>query len=272
MAGWGGKMFLFGCCLLYLSSCRSVLYRAAEQGDVMQVRQELAAGGLTKGEPTVVNALWQYPAKVLLAPVDILMGLCSFGLYDEPYLVNWVERFDKSPADVAWEKGHLEVLDVLAGAGVAIAPESMRGRSLLLQEDWYGSDGEATDAAVLAEVGDENVADCFVRYWREDDDWVKHRSVYLKHCVWDDVDTRGRVVLHPVGRRRERMRIESPEMLCYRRTGVRSAEVTMRGFSSVAVASKYELNFETRGSGTYRHLYAESSGVVRRFAGRFWVR
>lgn len=265
-------MLLLCCCVLYMGSCRSSLYRAAEQGDVVQVRQALAAGALEKGEPTVVNAMWQYPAKVLLASVDILMGACSLGLYAEPHLVRWVEKFDKSPADAAWQHGHMGVLEALAEAGVAIAPESMRGRALLLQEDCYGSEGKAESAAVFAEVGNENVADCFVRYWSEEDDWTKHRGIYLKHCVWEHSDTRGRMVLYPIGTRREKMGIESPEMLCYRRTGVRSAEVTMRGFSSVAVASKYELNFETPVSGTYRHLYADSRGVVRQFSGRFWVR
>lgn len=256
-----------------LSACHTPLYRAAERGDAEAVRQLLAAGKNAQEGASEWNKLWQYPAELAVFPLDALFVVATMGQVDVPLLSDRIDSFgEKTPAEVAWQRGHTDVLALLAGDGVAIAPESMRGRSLLLQEDWYGSDGEATDAAVLAEVGDENVADCFVRYWREDDDWVKHRSVYLKHCVWDDVDTRGRVVLHPVGRRRERMRIESPEMLCYRRTGVRSAEVTMRGFSSVAVASKYELNFETRGSGTYRHLYAESSGVVRRFAGRFWVR
>lgn len=255
-----------------MSSCRSALYRAAEQGDVELVRQELAAGALSAGEPVWANALWQYPAKLVLAPVDLMLGICSMGLYDEPHLVRWVEKFDKSPADAAWQRGHMGVLAALAEAGVAVAPESMSGRTLLLQEDWRGGEGYTESAQVLSEVGNENVADCFVRYWEEDDDWQRRRGMMLKHCIWRDAETMGQVLHHVSGKKSTAEMLETPDALCYRRTGRRSAEVTERVLLPVASGNKYELNFETQTSGTYRHLHAEATGMVRQCTGRFWVR
>lgn len=274
MSRWSRYFLLCSCwaSLLVMSSCRSALYRAAEQGNAGLVRQELSEGALATGEPIWANALWQYPAKLLLAPVDVMLGICSLGLYDEAYLVNWVERFDKSPADIAWENGHGEVLAVLAEAGVAIAPESMSGRALLLQEEWYGGEGYTESELVLAEVGNENVADCFTRYWDEDDDWQRRRGMKLKHCMWRDAETMGQVLAHVPGKHSTAEMLETPDVLCYRRTGRRCAEVTERGLFPVVAGNKYELKFETQTSGSYRHLHADATGLVRQCTGRFWVR
>lgn len=264
---------LLGVCALLcvLSSCRSALYRAAEQGDVERVRTELAAGATVDGEPRVANALWQYPAKLLAGAADAVMGICTLGVYDEPRMWKGVDAFDKSAVDVAWERGHMAVLDVLAEAGAVVAPESLREGVLLLQEDWYGSEGHAEDASVVAEVCNENVADCFVRYWAEDDDWRQRRGVVLKHCVWRGA-AKGQVLCHQPRKKSTPDMLETPDVLCYRRTGVRSAEVTERVLVPALAGHKYELSFDTPQSGTYRHLYADAQGVVRSFKGRFWLR
>ena len=257
--------------LFALSSCRSALYRAAAQGDVVVVRQEVAEGAKGEGETVWVNALWQYPAKLVLAPVDILLGICSFGVYNEAYLVSCVERFDESPAEVAWKNGHTDVLDVLAAAGAAVAPESMSGGVLLLQEDRYGGDGHTDDAMVLAEVGNENVADCFVRYWAAEDDWRQRKIARLAHFIWRR-GGKGQVLWHFPGKVSTADMLETPDVLCYRRTGVQSAEVTMRFSDPSLVANKFELLFEASDRGVYRHLYADDKGVVRQGTGRFWIR
>ena len=40
-----------------------------------------------------------------------------------------------SPAEIAWEKGHADVLQELAKAGVAMAPASVAGKELILQQE-----------------------------------------------------------------------------------------------------------------------------------------
>lgn len=269
---FGAVVWVCFCLLFVLSACRSPMYRAAARGDVEAVRAELAAGADPEAQPSAWQRWWQYPASLVTYPVDMVMGLCTLGWYDEAHLTHWVTRGNKSPVDIAWQRGHRAVLSVMADAGATVAPDTMMGKKLLLQEDRYGVTGYTQDSVVRDDVGNENVADCFVRYWSEEDDWTQHRSIYLKHCLWGQADKQGVVVRHPVGRRQGKPTVERPDVLYYRRTGVRSAEVTVRFSAPFAEANKYELSFESPTSGTYRHLYANDKGAVRQFAGRFWLR
>lgn len=220
--------------LLVMGGCRSALLHAAAVGDADAVQREIGAGVSRDAQ--------------------------------------------NAAADIAWRRGNMSVLNALAQAGAAVAPSSVAGQVLLLQEDWYGAEQYTNNARVFSDIGAEHVADCFVQYWVEDDDWQEHRAAYLKHCVWDASGKRGVVVQHPIGRRRGAAKEVPTESLHYLRTGVRSAEVTMRfvqiGASMLPVrcSSKYELSFESPTSGTYRHLYAENTGLVCQYAGRFWLR
>lgn len=276
---------LTGACVflaLVVAGCRAPLYRAAARGDVAVVRQELERGADMDAPPRWPELLWRYPLQLGAFPIDLTLSVVTFGQYNKPYLMEVVGGDFETPAAVAWRKGHTQVLSALAQAGVALAPDTVVGRTLLLQEDWRWNDGFDVESKLVYEMGNENVADCFELYWMEDVDWVKSRGVCIKHLIWGKVNGQGRMLSHRLGRKGgyHPIGVPHPELLYYRRTGVQSAEVTER-YCLLSVdgkyrkcGSKYELLFESSTSGTYRQMVIDAryGYVLTQYEGRFWLK
>ncbi len=258
---------------MLLSSCHTPLYRAAERGDADAARALLTAGADVHAGASAWNKLWQYPAELVVFPLDLVMVLGTVGLYDAPLLSDRIEAYSgKTPAEAAWKHGHRGVLEVLAAAGAAVAPDSVKGRTMLLQEDYRWED--AYEQVAAGDVADANVADCFERYWAEDVDWQKNRGMRLQKLAWPASAASGQVRRYAV----RQHTASEPEQLVYRRTGVNSAEITVScrdmrvGGALRGIAAKYELIFTDSAYGEYRCLSLRADGVLNQYAGRFWLR
>ena len=122
------------------TSCRSTLYRAAEEGDVQAVKDELANGAAPSGKASAGNLSWQIPTAIITLPIDIVRlvnplggivdpGWHKTGELNEQGKPKWAFDFDtlltkkvclfssKTAMDIATEKEHADVITELILAG-----------------------------------------------------------------------------------------------------------------------------------------------------------
>lgn len=136
-----------------LSSCHTTLYNAAKEGDAETVRQELAAGAPMNKSDSKANLIWQIPTALITVPLDvvqvagmpILVTPIAYvliagenGRYEGKlkFLTESVFNFgDKTPLEVAYEKGHTAVVDEFAKAGAGVAPDSVAHKQIIFQFD-----------------------------------------------------------------------------------------------------------------------------------------
>ncbi len=227
-------------------------------------------------------------AKYVLKGVSlcVVLGLCSC----HTALYNAAERGDvatvkqeiakgasalqiNEAADVAYQKGNAAVLAELAQAGAAVAPDSMAGKSIVLQAD---KKGETTTS-----VGQEP-------YALRDPDSISPGSVW-KPVKWiapaqDDYCRLRELKWQPnqancFNREWSDSESDNTESQTYKRLGRTAAVVTDSSTSLLHGGSfnmfhrfKYELAFESPTHGIFCAYDCEKYCNVVQLMGRFWLK
>ncbi len=125
-----GGVALAAAATVFMSSCRSVLYNAAERGDLRTVELQLTERHAdVNAKPSKAHLWWQIPTYLVTVPVDITLNYGSvfiLPLYVEnPFVTTkWVADFGKKTAlEAALENGHLDVVECLIAHGAKCSPE-----------------------------------------------------------------------------------------------------------------------------------------------------
>lgn len=114
--------FMFSTCC-FQTSCRSTLYKAAEQGNIDVVRAELAKGKSIDSYAKGPQNIFLLPAGAIALTIDtanLALMIGTLGIYyhclptDRPFLL---PRMLKNPIDAALDGGHYEIANLLARHG-----------------------------------------------------------------------------------------------------------------------------------------------------------
>lgn len=278
-----------------LSSCHTTLYNAAKEGDVETVRQELTAGVPMNKSASKANLIWQIPTALITVPLDVVQ-VAGVPLLVTPiayalatgsskvtvkFLSDSVFNFgDKTPLEVAYEKGHTAVVDEFAKAGAAVAPDSVSQKLFVTQTLWRGEDPEISfeRPEISTKLFSTYWNNEFVKIqWRKDDAaWSPSMLMGATGAIsWKDGNTVS--VTESMGKGDDYK--ENRHQLEYHRSGVRTAFVVYRFqhdrmTRSYDNCTYYELNFETPSSGTFNAIERETmhDGYEHWSSGRFWLK
>ena len=201
---------LAACTAMALSSCHTTLYNAAARGDVETVRKELSAGAPVNESASKANICWQVPAALVTVPVDVVqvcLNIGTLGLYSaiaggdgKIYPISeYVFKYGKkTPAEVAYERGHTAVLDELAKAGAVVAPKSAVGKELVLVTERHAYsplDINSKMNDIFEDIQNENNIKC--KYWCDnlsyeqsssDEDCMKWTTSNIEKIHYADKD------------------------------------------------------------------------------------
>ncbi len=286
------------CVMFGLSSCHTTLYNAAKEGDVETVRQELAAGVPMNKSASKANLIWQIPTALITVPLDVvqvagvplLVTPIAYALiagengrYEGKlkFLSDSVFNFgDKTPLEVAYEKGHTAVVDEFAKAGATVAPDSVSQKLFVTQTLWRGEDPETSfeRPEISTKLFSTYWNNEFMKIqWRKDDAaWSPSTLMGATGAIsWKDGNTVS--VTESMGKGDDYK--ENRHQLEYHRSGVRTAFVVYRFqhdriYRSYDNCTYYELNFETPSSGTFNAIERETmhDGYEHWSSGRFWLK
>ena len=283
------------CVMFGLSSCHTTLYNAAKEGDVETVRQELAAGVPMNKSASKANLIWQIPTALITVPLDVaqaagvplLVTPIAYALatgsskVTVKFLSDSVFNFgDKTPLEVAYEKGHTAVVDEFAKAGATVAPDSVSQKLFVTQTLWRGEDPEISfeRPEISTKLFSTYWNNEFMKIqWRKDDAaWSPSTLMEATGAIsWKDGNTVS--VTESMGKGDDYK--ENRHQLEYHRSGVRTAFVVYR-FQHDRINRSYdnytyyELNFETPSSGTFNAIARETlhDWSDHWTSGRFWLK
>lgn len=274
-----------------LASCHTPLYNAAERGDLAAVQQEIADGAALNKGASGANMMWQAPAYLVTFPLDIAqvaLTIGSMGLYptvmerlgcppSELLLSPKVYDFGSmSPAEIAWEKGHADVLQELAKAGVAMAPASVAGKELILQQEEMAS-LPSIDMNDLSRVRDKGDMGCIDSYWKQAVSWEKEQDT--SSLSWTDSNE---VIKEKKTREKEGgVWLEGWDNmeLYYKQTGIKRAMVT-HAYSALLPGAGYPdvggqkilLDFQSSTHGRYFMIQVQKPDMMWQSYGKFWLK
>ncbi len=182
-------LWCISCVALMLSSCHTTLYNAAKAGDVEIVRQELATGVPMDKSASRHNLWWQIPTTMITVPLDAVqagltigtLGILNLLMEFEPdFLTKSVFAFgDKTPLEVAYEKGHTAVVDEFVKAGAGVASDRVTHNKMIFQFDEYSKRREDLGFAQNAFIADENEQAALRKF---ESCWAKYKRYSWFRC------------------------------------------------------------------------------------------
>lgn len=177
-------------------------------------------------------------------------------------------------AAIAYTKGNDEILNELAKAGAAVAPASVGGKVLILEET--GTADETIDSSTgwdaLEEMEDENNTTCFSKYWVDNISYDRPSEHTVTSIKWTEPNVVTATKENKDGSGEGDTKI-------YKRLNVNLVELTHRYWLLADPMGtidygrdKYRLMFTTPTSGKYLQITTQKGGYVGQSIGNFCLK
>ena len=157
-------------------------------------------------------------------------------------------------ADIAYTKGHTEILNEFAKAGVAVAPDNIMNKEFVIHTN-YGCD-YGDDHYVDAPCFDSNSQTDFEAYWPQNAQWVISNDTIKMTWRQSNPD------IEIVGNSYDSVKTQR----YYKRIGRKHAEIFVKEFFGTAsvfkvVTVRYQLEFSSATQGHFKRIIQAPYGM-----------